>query len=381
MTDPERRLRLQDALAELGADWAVLCSPEAVCYATGMVVEIETGPSPFAGGPPIALVPRSGEITLVVSNREAAAARAADPDVGVIVYQGYAWDLPLRPAQHYREALDRAFAERSVGGRVASELAALPMLVEAALRSRGAELLDVLPALARVRATKTAQEIERLRRAAELTAIGHRSIRASAHEGQTELQLFAGVRLAWETAAGVRQPAMGDLLSGIERTAGVLGGPTGRRIGLDEPIIADLVPRIDGYWGDTCSTIVIGRSSAEFRTMFGVVRDALETAAERLRPGIVAGDLDAAIRGVVERGGYRYEHHSGHGVGTAVHEAPRVVPGSTDVIAPGMVLSLEPGAYRPDLGGARLEWTFLVGSDGCEPLGPIDAVLRGGLEA
>jgi Xaa-Pro aminopeptidase/Xaa-Pro dipeptidase len=58
-----------------------------------------------------------------------------------------------------------------------------------------------------------------------------------------------------------------------------------------------------------------------------------------------------------------------------------VVPGSTDVIAPGMVLSLEPGAYRPDLGGARLEWTFLVGSDGCEPLGPIDAVLGGGPEA
>ncbi|MEA2536369.1 MAG: Xaa-Pro dipeptidase [Chloroflexota bacterium] len=377
MTDPERRSRLQAEIAGLGADWALLSSPDAVCYATGMVVEIETGPSQFAGGPPIALVPRAGDPTLIVSDRESAAAHRADLDVGVVVYEGYAWDRPLRPTEHYRAALERAFAERSLGGRVASELATLPATVGAALRSRGVELVDVVPALASARATKTVREIERLRRAAELTAIGHRTI-ASVQAGQTELELFAAVRLAWETAAGGRQPAMGDLLSGIERTAGVLGGPTDRRIGLDEPIIADLVPRIDGYWGDTCSTIVVGRSSAAFRTMLGVVRNALETGAERLRPGIVAGDLDAAIRGVVERGGYRYEHHSGHGLGTAAHEAPRVVPGSTDVIAPGMVVSLEPGAYSPEIGGARLEWTFLVGSDGCEPLGPIDAVLGGG---
>jgi Xaa-Pro aminopeptidase len=366
-------------MAELGADFALLISPDAVCYATGMAVPIDGGPSPFAGGPPVAIVARSGSTAVVVSDREESAARAGDPDVEIRVYEGYAWDRPLRPVDAYREAVAGLAADIALGGRVATEPSQVPGAIRATIAFHHARPLDIGPVLGRVRSTKTPWEVERLRRATELTALGHRAVRETASVGRTELEVFDAARSTWEAAVGERQPAVGDLLSGVARTAAVLGGPTDRRISAGDPVIADLVPRIHGYWGDTCSTLAVVRPTTRFRVLWTVVADALARGAELLRPGIRAGELDAAVRDVITRAGYRYAHHTGHGIGTAVHEQPRIVPGESTVIAEGMVICLEPGAYDSDVGGARLELTFLVTTDGAEPLVPIPEILDRGI--
>jgi Xaa-Pro aminopeptidase len=92
------------------------------------------------------------------------------------------------------------------------------------------------------------------------------------------------------------------------------------------------------------------------------ILDRLEQAIAAVKPGVVAGDLDALVRE-----GLNYPHHSGHGIGAGFHEEPRIVPAWPTVLEPGMVLALEPGWYGEGE-GVRLEWIVLVTHDGCEVL-------------
>ena len=86
MTD-ERTLRTADAATACGAEWAILTSPDALYYAAQVDTNIETGPSPFAGGPALAIVGRDGTLAVVVNNLDEPAARASAAD-HVTVYPG-----------------------------------------------------------------------------------------------------------------------------------------------------------------------------------------------------------------------------------------------------------------------------------------------------
>ena len=178
--------------------------------------------------------------------------------------------------------------------------------------------------------------------------------------------MFADVRTAIEEFAGCRVPITGDFLSGAERTAGFTGWPVNRTIETGDPVMADLAPRIDGYWGDSCGTTCVGAPSAGFERLFRTSKAALEHALDYIRPGRTAAEIDAELRRFVGREGFAYPHHSGHSIGTAVHEWPRLVPYETAALEPDMVLLVEPGCYDPEIGGVRSEYMLRVTRDGCE---------------
>jgi Xaa-Pro aminopeptidase len=357
----ERTLRTAAAAEACGADWAILTSPDAVYYAAQLDTLIELGPSAFAGAPPLAIVGRDGTLGVVVTNVDARPS-AADH---VTVYHGL--DLHDRtPVEaRFARAFSEALAALGVGGTVAVQAASFPW---AAAGLVDAELVAIDAELARVRTTKTAEEIERLRWCAHLTDVGQAAALRGARAGRTELEVWADVRLAMEAAEGARMPIYSDLTSGVDATAGVGGFPTSRVIQDGDPVIVDLAPRSHGYWGDSCNTLVIGEPPAGFETLYAATEAAVQTALEQLRPGISMGELDAAMRGATERRGGVNLIHNGHGIGTGAHESPRVVPGETATIREGMVLMLEPGAYAPGVGGVRLEWMYLVTATGNEVL-------------
>jgi Xaa-Pro aminopeptidase len=80
------------------------------------------------------------------------------------------------------------------------------------------------------------------------------------------------------------------------------------------------------------------------------------------------------IRGFVQRAGCDYRHHTGHGIGVAFHEHPRLCEEEMEMLRAGMVLMLEPGAYDPQIGGARAEWMLHLTETGCVPLAPFPFV-------
>jgi Xaa-Pro aminopeptidase len=365
----ERSIRAAWAVRSSGADWGVLTSFDAVVYVADHMPAIEAGPSPLSGGPSTAIIGTDGSVGLVVSDLEAAAAKA-NSAAKVVVYEGlgYADRRPLEVK--YGEALAKLATEMGVGGRVAVQVGSFPKAALDAIGPLAKELVSIDRELAIQRAVKTELELERLRGCAKLTAIGQEAARHAIRVGRTELEVFHEVRAAIEAAEGERLAITGDLVSGISRTAAIGGWPIGRSLEEADPLICDLAPRAKGYWGDSCNTLFIGEPPAPFRRMYSVVSQAIDVAASSLRPGITAGELDALIRGVIERADMRDPIHIGHGIGTSVHEWPRIVPGGDAVLQPGMVLLLEPGAYDPNIGGVRLEWMFLITDDGNERLSP-----------
>lgn len=352
-------------MQESGADWGVLTSADAVCYATGHMVPIEAGASPFAGGPTTALLSADGTVALIAANVENAAGAPVDL---VESYVGYAFDEPADFVGNYLASIGRAATRLGVRGVLAVEPASFPSSLRELLPA--SRHVDIVPALARQRATKTQAEIALLRRAAETAAAGQRRALQAARPDISELALFAEIRLAMETHAGERVPVTGDLLSGRTRTAAFTGWPIGRTIELGDPVIADLAPRAAGYWGDSCGSFMVGRAAPEYERLFRCARGALDLALEIMRPGLPVAELDRRLREHVGKAGYAYPHHSGHSIGTAVHEYPRIVPYETAQLAPDMVLMVEPGAYDPTVGGVRTEWMIRVTAGGCEPMAP-----------
>jgi Xaa-Pro aminopeptidase len=183
------------------------------------------------------------------------------------------------------------------------------------------EALDLTPQLRRARATKTAAELATLARCAEAVAIGQRVFLETVRPGRSELSVFADVRCAIEEFAGCRVPITGDFLSGIKRTAGFTGWPVNRTIEAGDPVMADLAPRIDGYWGDSCGTTCAGKPSAAFERLFKTSKAALEHAVGFVRAGRTAAEVDAELRAFVGREGFAYPHH------TATRSAPRCMNG------------------------------------------------------
>ena len=347
----DRALAVADAV---GASSLAVAGPSSVTWLTGIVPEIETGPSPFALAPIGVLTPGRKPV-LVVSEDEAETAAATGCDVAS--YPGFGIG-PLDPVGH----ATRVLAEVLDGARVAIDASAFPV----ALLS-GVEWVDVEAELTLARAVKDPDEVATIRRAIAVCDVGQATARAEARPGMTELDLWATTRAAMESFAGERLPVLADLVSG-PRTAEVGGPPGTRTLDDGDLVLCDLVPRVGGYWGDSCATFALGEPSAAIREAHARARETLNAVLSEIRPGAVAGDLDALARTRLE-----FPHHTGHGLGTSFHEEPRIVPDAPVRLEPGMVIAIEPGIYEEV--GVRVEQIVLVTDDGCEVLSGHDLAL------
>jgi Xaa-Pro aminopeptidase len=139
-------------------------------------------------------------------------------------------------------------------------------------------------------------------------------------------------------------------------------------------VVLDFGGVLDGYCSDLTRTVAVAPPSAEAHRVHQAVREAQQAAIDAVRPGIATTDVDRAARRVLETHGLgeSFGHGTGHGLGLDVHEEPRVTRPRADVapvpLEPGMVFTIEPGAYLPGWGGVRIEDDVLVTARGCEVL-------------
>jgi Xaa-Pro aminopeptidase len=337
------------ALSAAKADVLVASDPFTVTWLTGFAPDVLYGPSPFAAGP-VAVV-EADRIRLLVSADEAEGAAATGCEV--LTYEGFTTGR-LDPHGYQAEALGAL----GLRGPVAVELHALTLSLARVLP---VEVRDASAALRRARAVKTPWQLERIRAAIALCDAGQAAARELAQPGISELDLQAGIQAAMERAAGERLPLLDDLVSG-RRTADIGGYPSSRTLVDGDLVIVDLVPRLDGFFGDSCATLSLGAPPAGADELHAAALAGLERGLAALRPGLVAGELDALVRE-----GLDYPHHTGHGLGAATHEEPRIVPGGQTVLEAGMVVALEPGGY-PGPFGLRVEHVAVVTDGGCEVL-------------
>lgn len=302
-------------------------------------------------------------------------------DARVLVTKHDAWLLTdgRYAVQAAEESVVEPVIERDWMGEVYARVRSGPVGVEAEHMTlqtaarftgrMGEEPVRTEGVLAALRRRKDDEEAATLRRAAELTdrAFAHALtvVRPGVREDFVALEIERFVRL--EGGDGMAFPII--VASGT-RSSMPHGLASSKEIEAGELVTIDMGARVDGYCADMTRTFGVGDVSDAHRYLFDAVLAAQQATVDRIAPGVSGSDLDAVARDVlVGHGlGEAFVHSTGHGVGLEIHEAPRLASQSEDVLEPGMVLTVEPGAYHPGDAGVRIEDLVLVTASGAEVL-------------
>lgn len=228
-----------------------------------------------------------------------------------------------------------------------------------------------------LRLIKDAWEIATFRRAGALLAGVAGRLREWVAAGRTEREVAAAINRGLE-AAGFSRPAFETIVAAGPNSAHPHARPGDRSLSEGDLVVLDFGGVLDGYCVDLTRMAAVGRIRDEAGAIYRAVREAQHAALNVISAGVSAGAVDLAARQVLDAQGLgaAFVHGTGHGLGLEVHEAPRLsrLAGPEDLLRAGMVCTVEPGAYVPGVGGARLEDDVLVTDTGAELLtsGPRD---------
>lgn len=223
----------------------------------------------------------------------------------------------------------------------------------------------------RLRAVKSPREIDKIRVAVQVADEAFARVTRRLKAGMTEREVAWMLRSEIH-ALGADGIAFDTIVAAGENSAKPHYRPDQTQIPAGVPIIIDMGAVVDGYHSDMTRTIVIGEPDDVFREVYALVLEAQEEAETQIRAGMNGVNADAIARDIVEEAGYAddFGHGLGHGVGLAVHEAPRLsfTASEDQPLEPGMVVTIEPGVYLPEWGGIRIEDIAVVREDGLEIL-------------
>ncbi|MDY6912310.1 MAG: aminopeptidase P family protein [Chloroflexota bacterium] len=215
------------------------------------------------------------------------------------------------------------------------------------------------------RACKEPDELAAIEKAAALADTAVERAGTLLKPGMTEKEL------AWNLERFLRENGSEGVAFDIIAASGPNSAlphaePTDRIILSGEPVVIDLGARVDGYCSDITRTIFLGEPNADFARIYRIVQSAQSAALASIRAGMNGDEADRLARDVIGKAGYEkaFGHGLGHGVGLDVHEQPRLGTNSPDILAEGMVFTLEPGIYLEGLGGVRLEDMVLLEKQG-----------------
>jgi Xaa-Pro aminopeptidase len=221
----------------------------------------------------------------------------------------------------------------------------------------------------RLRAVKDAGELSRMQGAAELISGVFtqtlRIVKPGLREGDLAAELEFRMR-----KAGATGPSFETIVAAGPRSAWAHARPSSKPLMKNELVVLDQGAILRAYCSDMTRTVFLGRCPKKIKRMYGAVLEAQAAAKAAIRPGITAGAVDAAARGVLKRYGLarHFTHSTGHGLGLEVHEMPRLGRGDSTLLEAGMVVTVEPGVYIEGLGGIRIEDDAVVTPRGAQDL-------------
>jgi Xaa-Pro aminopeptidase len=253
--------------------------------------------------------------------------------------------------------------------RVAFEADVLTYANFELLREGGVDLVPRRGLVESLRVVKEPEELDAIRRAAEVTDATYERLAEEQFAGRTEKELVWRMEQLFHDcgAAGLAFPI--DIASGP--TAASPHAEAGdRTIEEGELVLVDAGALVDGYPSDSTRMFAVGGISDSLRGAYDMVREAQQAGLDAVRAGVSGRDVDAAARAVISQAGYgeNFGHGLGHGLGLLVHEAPPLRPESEEVLAVGNVVTVEPGIYLNGVAGIRIEDLVVVTEDGCEVL-------------
>jgi Xaa-Pro aminopeptidase len=234
------------------------------------------------------------------------------------------------------------------------------------------KLLPLSGVVEHIREIKDAAEVELIRSAVELSSRLFRPLLRSLRPGVKESKAAARLEFL-ARQAGAEGMSFETIIASGNRSALPHGVASNAALPSEGFVVLDYGIVLGGYCSDMTRTVHLGRAPAKARELYAAVLESQLAGISAVRPGATAGDVDHAARQVLKRAKLDrfFTHSTGHGVGLEIHEPPRLAAKNQTVLRPGMVITIEPGAYIPGECGVRIEDMLLVTGTGYEVLTPV----------
>lgn len=373
---------LTDMMEKQGIDAVVLRKPENVFYFSNFNPVINSHPV-------FVVVPREGEPCLLVhSLRYAHACREGAVDqVKTYGKWGDCVPLALHPVDAVRELLGQGT------GCLGLELSECSVLFYRELEEKlkPAGVRDISSEISKMKLIKDSYEISCIRRSAALvdrgveTAIEY--LRQGCSEAEASTQGQYAMRKLWQErfpqaevcGFGTSEGGMIDSLHVwcLSNTRIAYGCDCP---GAYRPVRGDLTlpmawAKTDGYHAENERTLIVGELDRCKQNAYDGMLQAREQVFQILKPDVTFEALYLAAAGVFSQRGFDsiLPGRIGHGVGCSAHEYPSLERGNQIPLAPGMVITVEPGLMDQGWGGARHSDTVLITEDGYECLTKTEA--------
>jgi Xaa-Pro dipeptidase len=366
--------RLLQRVLDDGLGGIVLFDPYYVLYYTGFAFVPTERPMALVVGP-------HGERALVVPRLEVEHAEAKATVDRVEHYLEYPGD------PRSEDAIQRALATLDVGGTIGADQDGYPWILgyrgPTLSELSGASVVRIVERIEEQMAVKSEAEVALIRESVRWGNLAHRLLQRYTRPGVTETEVE-------QRASNEATFAMLDAIGEVYRAQSFLSrgahagyrGQIGRNSAIPHALAGNIVFQagdvlvtgasapVWGYLSELERTMVIGEPSGEQERMFAHMKALQETAFDAIRPGALCADVDKAVRAYFEEHDLwaHWRHHTGHAIGLRYHEGPFLDSADTTEIRPGMVFTVEPGLYAPELGGFRHSDTVLVTEDGMEIL-------------
>ncbi|MGD3159840.1 M24 family metallopeptidase [Staphylococcus haemolyticus] len=228
---------------------------------------------------------------------------------------------------------------------------------------------DIDQTIKELRNIKNESEIENIREAAKLAdkciEIGTEFLKVGVTEREVVNHIENEIK-----KFGVSEMSFDTMVLFGDHAASPHGTPGERKLVKDEYVLFDLGVIYNHYCSDMTRTVKFGTPSEEAQTIYNIVLEAETNAIEAIRAGVPLQDIDKFARDIISDAGYGdyFPHRLGHGLGLEEHEYQDVSSTNSNLLEAGMVITIEPGIYVPNVAGVRIEDDILVTENGYEIL-------------
>ncbi|CAM3750101.1 Xaa-Pro peptidase family protein [Cohnella lubricantis] len=345
-----RKQRVLAHLKENGIDTALITAPSNIYYLTGFLS------NPHERFLALLLDARSEEETLFVPALDAEAAAQAGVTARMV---------PLSDT-------DDAYArlQQEASGRIASigvekgymTLDRAERIADAFPGVRTADLTSFIDSL---KVRKTEEEIAKVRLAIDTVEKVVEHAASHAVVGMTELELTAELEYQMKRF-GADKPSFESIVLTGRRSALPHGVPEAVPIAAGDYLLIDIGVKVQGYCSDITRTFLMGEGTEEQERIYETVLAANQAGISAAKLGHPIAAVDRAAREVIASAGYGeyFTHRVGHGFGMDIHEYPSLHGNNENPLEPGMLFTIEPGIYVPEIGGVRIEDDIYLREDG-----------------
>lgn len=345
-----RRQKLLTHLKENGIEAALITAPIHVYYFTGFLSD------PHERFLALLLDARSEEETLFVPALDAEAASQAGVAARLV---------PITDTEDAYERLGKEAPGRLASIGVEKGYLTLDRAERIGDAFPGVRMADLTRFIESLKVRKTEEEIAKVRLAVETIekVVAHAASHAVV--GMTELELTAELEYQMKRF-GADKPSFESIVLTGRRSALPHGVPEAVPIAEGDFLLLDIGVKVQGYCSDITRTFLMGEGTAEQERIYETVLAANLAGIAAVKPGRPVAEVDRAAREVIASAGYGsyFTHRVGHGFGMDIHEFPSLHGKNPHPLEPGMLFTVEPGIYVPEIGGVRIEDDIYLREDG-----------------